>query len=154
MIIESVAAAAAILNQIGKLIESASEAQGGAQRVMSAILDFGQGLDDLEKNEREKFVNVSHSDLLKISMMRRQQERYEKDLEDMLIVVDPQLHTQYRQAKADQAAKRKRHMEMLAQQKKQRAELVQRIILITVIVITGLVAAGIVVGLAILMFKG
>jgi len=45
-------------------------------------------------------------------------------------------------------------MEMLAQQKKQRAELVQRIILITVIVITGLVAAGIVVGLAILMFKG
>jgi len=71
----------------------------------------------------------------------------------MLIVVDPQLHTQYRQAKADQAAKRKRHMEMLAQQKKQRAELVQRIILITVIIITGLVAAGIVVGLAILMFK-
>jgi len=43
---------------------------------------------------------------------------------------------------------------MLAQQKKQRAELVQRIILITVIIITGLVAAGIVVGLAILMFKG
>ena len=153
MIIESVAAAAAILNQIGKLIETAGEAQGGAQRVMSAILDFGQGLDDLEKNEREKFVNVSHSDLLKISMMRRQQERYEKDLEDMLIVVDPQLHTQYRQAMADQAAKRKRHMEMLAQQKKQRAELVQRIILITVIIITGLVAAGIVVGLSILMFK-
>ena len=121
---------------------------------MSAILDFGQGLDDLEKNEREKFVNVSHSDLLKISMMRRQQERYEKDLENMLIVVDPALHTTYVKAKADQAAKRKRHMEMLAQQKKQRAELVQRIILITVIIITGLVAAGIVVGLAILMFKG
>ena len=95
MIIESVAAAAAILNQIGKLIETAGEAQGGAQRVMSAILDFGQGLDDLEKNEREKFVNVSHSDLLKISMMRRQQERYEKDLENMLIVVDPALHTTY-----------------------------------------------------------
>jgi hypothetical protein len=55
MIIESVAAAAAILNQIGKLIETAGEAQGGAQRVMSAILDFGQGLDDLEK-ERERKV--------------------------------------------------------------------------------------------------
>ena len=152
MIIESVAAAAAILNQIGKLIETASEAQGGAQRVMSAVLDFGQGLDDLEKNERDKFVNVSHSDLLKITMMRRQQERYEKDLENLLIVADPVLHTQYKEAKANQERKRRQHMEMLAKKRKERKELMNQLAVIAAISVTGLVAAGILVGLIILMF--
>jgi len=153
MIIESVAAAAAILNQIGQLIENADAAKGGAQRVMSAILDFGQGLDELENNKKDTFFEQTHSDILKIQMMRRQQERYEQELENLLSIADPVLLDTYRTAKQDQVKRRRAHQKALADAARKRKQLIQQIITISAVVITGLVAAAIVTALIIMVLK-
>ena len=153
MLLESVAVAAAALNQIGSMIETAGQVQGGAQRVMGAILDFGQGLDELENNKKDTFFEQSHSDLLRIQMMRRQQQRYEQDLENLLSIADPILLDQYRQSKREQVEKRKAHQKALADAARKRKELIQQIITISAIVITGLVAAAIVTALIIMVLK-
>ena len=52
MIIESVVAASAILNQINQMVATANETGQGIQNVMGLISDFGEGLNDFEAKRR------------------------------------------------------------------------------------------------------
>jgi hypothetical protein len=86
-------------------------------------------------------------------MMRRQQQRYEQELESLLSIADPILLDQYRQSKREQVEKRKAHQKALADAARRRKQLIQQIITISAVVITGLVAAAIVTALIIMVLK-
>ena len=101
MIIESVVAASAILNQINQMVATANETGQGIQNVMGSISDFGEGLNDFEAKRRgSTFKPLSNDELLKLQMLKRQHERHWKSVHDLLAMVDPELLHQFQEAKA------------------------------------------------------
>ena len=103
MIIESIVAASAILNQINQMVATANETGQGIQNVMGLISDFGEGLNEFEAKRREStFKPLSNDELLKLQMLKRQYERHWKSVNDLLAMVDPELLQQFQEAKAQQ----------------------------------------------------
>lgn len=144
MIIESVAAASAILSSINGLIKQVNETGSGVQQVMGMISDFGEGLNQFEIDRKNStFKPLSQNDLLQIQMLRRQYERHWQSVNDLLLVADPQLLDNFKQAKMEQEQARQRHMAMLAKKKKGRAKLINQILVGgTTLVIGGVLAFG------------
>ena len=151
MVIESVAAASAILSSINGLIKQANETGSGVQQLMGTISDFGEALTNFEIDRKSStFKPLSQNDLFKISQLRKQQERYWKDIHDLLIVLDPDLLKDFEKAKADQEAARQKHMAFLAKRRKQREKLKQQI---AVALGTFLIGGAIAIGAVVLMIK-
>lgn len=144
MIIESVAAASAILSSINGLIKQVNETGSGVQQVMGMISDFGEGLNQFEIDRKNStFKPLSQNDLLQIQMLRRQYERHWQSVNDLLLVADPQLLDNFKQAKMEQEQARQRHMAMLAKKKKERAKLINQFLVGgTTLVIGGGLAFG------------
>ena len=70
MIIESVAAASAILTSINGLIKQANETGSGIQQVMGTISDFGEALTSFEiERKGGTFKPLSQNDLLKLTQL-------------------------------------------------------------------------------------
>lgn len=151
MIIESVAAASAILSSINGLIKQANETGSGIQQVMGTISDFGEALTNFEiERKSSTFKPLSQNDLFKITQLRKQQERYWKDIHDLLVALDPELLEDFERAKAEQEAARQRHMAILAKKRKEREKLKQQI---TVGLGVFIVGGGISVGLIYLVIR-
>jgi len=148
MIIESVAAASAILTSINGLIKQANETGDGIQQVMGTISDFGEALTNFEiERKGGTFKPLSQNDLLKLTQLRKQQERYWKDVHDLLAMVDPELLQDFKLAKAQQEDARQRHMAMLAKKRKEHDKLMHQItVALTVFVIGGILAFGLIWG--------
>jgi len=146
MIIESVAAASAILTSINGLIKQANETGSGIQQVMGTISDFGEALTSFEiERKGGTFKPLSQNDLLKLTQLRKQQERYWKDVHDLLAMIDPELLQDFKRAKEEQDQARRQHMAMLAKKRKEREKLNQQITVITTITILGgILAVGLV----------
>lgn len=146
MIIESVAAASAILTSINGLIKQANETGSGIQQVMGTISDFGEALTSFEiERKGGTFKPLSQNDLLKLTQLRKQQERYWKDVHDLLAMLDPELLQDFKRAKEEQDEARRQHMAMLAKKRKEREKLNQQITVITTITILGgILAVGLV----------
>lgn len=146
MVIESVAAASAILSSINGLIKQANETGSGVQQLMGTISDFGEALTNFEIDRKgSTFKPLSQNDLFKISQLRKQQERYWKDIHDLLIVLDPDLLKDFEQAKADQEAARQKHMALMAKKRKEREKLKHQItVAVTTFIIGGTVAIGVI----------
>lgn len=146
MIIESVAAASAILTSINGLIKQANETGDGIQQVMGAISDFGEALTNFEiERKGGTFKPLSQNDLLKLTQLRKQQERYWRDVHDLLAMIDPELLQDFKLAKAQQEDARQRHMAMLARKRKERERLNHQItVALTVFVIGGILAFGLI----------
>jgi hypothetical protein len=144
MIIESVAAASAILSSINGLIKQANETGSGIQQVMGTISDFGEALTNFEiERKSSTFKPLSQNDLFKITQLRKQQERYWKEIHDVLVVLDPELLADFERAKAEQEQARQRHMAMLAKKRKERQHLMHQLTIgLGVFVIGGTLAAG------------
>lgn len=144
MVIESVAAASAILSSINGLIKQANETGSGVQQLMGTISDFGEALTNFEIDRKSStFKPLSQNDLFKISQLRKQQERYWKDIHDLLIVLDPDLLKDFEQAKADQEAARQKHMAFLAKKRKEREKLKQQLaVAFGTFLIGGIIAIG------------
>lgn len=147
MVIESVAAASAILSSINGLIKQANETGSGVQQLMGTISDFGEALTNFEIDRKSStFKPLSQNDLFKISQLRKQQERYWKDIHDLLIVLDPDLLKDFEKAKADQEAARQKHMAFLAKKRKQREKLKHQIaVALGTFIIGGMVAIGVII---------
>jgi hypothetical protein len=148
MIIESVAAASAILTSINGLIKQANETGDGIQQVMGTISDFGEALTSFEiERKGGTFKPLSQNDLLKLTQLRKQQERYWKDVHDLLAMVDPELLQDFKIAKAQQEDARQRHMALLAKKRKAHDKLMHQItVALTVFVIGGILAFGLIWG--------
>ena len=146
MIIESVAAAGMLLQQINTVIQNVNEGKANVQQAMALVSDFGEALNNFEVDRKSStFKALSKNDILKLQMLRRNQERYQKDLRDLLLVADPKLLEDYDQAIRQQEQDRRAHARMMAKRKKEREKLVQQILVGGVTLVIG----G---GIAILVF--
>tara|TARA_B100001093_G_C26700072_1_gene958650 strand:+ start:726 stop:1190 length:465 start_codon:yes stop_codon:yes gene_type:complete len=144
MIIESVAAASAILGSINNLIKQANETGNGVHQVMGMISDFGEGLTQFEIDRKSStFKQLSQNDLFRITQLRKQQERYWKDVSDLLAMLDPEMLASFNQAKAEQESRRQEHLRMLALKKKQRDRLVSQVLVgFTTLIVGGVLIGG------------
>lgn len=141
MIIESIAGAAAALSSINQLISAVNEGKANVSSVMGMISDFGEGLNNFEVERRKStFKPLSQNDLLKLSQLRRQQERYWKDVHDLLAMLDPQLLDDFKAAKRQQEEARQAHLKMVARKKKEREHLYAQIAVgVTTILVGGII---------------
>tara|TARA_R100001129_G_scaffold76137_1_gene52086 strand:- start:1599 stop:2063 length:465 start_codon:yes stop_codon:yes gene_type:complete len=142
MIIESVAAAGMILQQINSVIQNVNEGKANVQQAMALVSDFGEALNNFEVDRKTStFKALSKNDILKLQMLRRNQERYQKDLRDLLLVADPKLLEDYDSAIRQQEQDRRAHARMVAKRKRDRARLIQQLLVGgTTLVIGGAVA--------------
>jgi hypothetical protein len=83
-------------------------------------------------------------------MIRRSQERYEKDLRDLLLVADPKLLNDYDQAIAENKRRHREHLQHMARKKKQRALFMQQVLVGGA---TLLIGGGIAVAMVVLVIK-
>ena len=144
MVIESVAAAGLLLNQINQVIQQVNETGSGVQQAMGLISDFGEALNTFEVDRKNStFKALSQNDILKIQMLRRQYERHWQSVNDLLLVADPKLLEDFKRAKKEQEEARQRHLAMLARKKKARAILISQILVGgTTLLIGGSIAVG------------
>ena len=110
MIIESVAAAGMLLQQINSVIQNVNEGKANVQQAMALVSEFGEALNTFEVERKSSAFNaLSKNDILKLQMLRRNQERYQKDLRDLLLVADPKLLEDYDRAIRQQEQDRRAH---------------------------------------------
>ncbi len=145
MIIESVAAAGMLLQQINTVIQNVNEGKANVDQAMALVSDFGEALNVFEVDRKSStFSPLSKNDILKLQMLRRSQERYQKDLRDLLLVADPALLKSYDEAIWQQEKDRKAHQAMLNKKRKEREKLMHDIAVGGVsLIVGGSVAVGI-----------
>lgn len=138
MIIESVAAAGMLLQQINSVIQNVNDGKANVDQAMALVSDFGEALNAFEVERKSSaFKPISKNDLLKLQMLRRSQERYQKDLRDLLLVADPALLKSYDEAIWQQEKDRKAHQAMLNKKRKQREQLINSILVGGVSLVVG-----------------
>lgn len=141
MIIESVAAASAILTSLNGLIKQANETGQGMQQLMGTISDFGEAITNFEIDRKSStFKPLTQSEMLKLTMIKKSYERHWKDVHDLLLVADPEMLESFKQAKAEQEHQRQQHMKMLAQKKKARELLIQQLLVGGTTLVIGIAA--------------
>ena len=147
MIIESVAAASAILSSLNSLIRQANESGQGIQQLMGTISDFGEALTNFEVERKSStFKPLSQSEILRLTQIKKSYERYWKDVHDILLVADPETLEAFKQAKADQERARKEHLRLIAKRQKERRELMHQLAVGgLVLVLGGMIAIGVLV---------
>ena len=151
MIIESVAAAGMLLQQINSVIQNVNEGKANVQQAMSLVSDFGEALNTFEIDRKAStFSPLSKNDILKLQMLRRSQERYQKDLRDLLLVADPKLLQDYDAAIMQQERDRKAHQAMLSKKRKEREKLIHAV---SAGLITFVVGGSIAIGVIFLIIK-
>ena len=128
MIIESVAAASAILSSLNGLIKTANESGQGIQQLMGTISDFGEAITNFEVERKSStFKPLSQSEILKLTQIKKNYERYWKDVHDLLLVADPETLEAFKKAKAEQEQARQQHLRLIARKKKEREILMQQV---------------------------
>jgi hypothetical protein len=151
MIIESVAAAGMLLQQINSVIQNVNEGKANVDQAMALVSDFGEALNSFEiERKSSAFKPLSKNDLLKLQMLRRSQERYQKDLRDLLLVADPKLLADYDAAIMQQERDRKAHQAMLNKKRKEREKLIHDI---SVGLVTFVIGGGAAIGIIYLIIK-
>ena len=147
MIIESVAAASAILSSLNSLIRQANESGQGIQQLMGTISDFGEALTNFEVERKSStFKPLSQSEILRLTQIKKSYERYWKDVHDILLVADPDTLEAFKQAKAEQERARKEHLRLIAKRQKERKELIHQLAVGgLVLVLGGMIAIGVLV---------
>tara|TARA_X000001388_G_scaffold44134_1_gene31259 strand:+ start:12429 stop:12896 length:468 start_codon:yes stop_codon:yes gene_type:complete len=155
MIIESVAAASAILSSVNSLIRTANESGQGIQQLMGTISDFGEALTNFEVERKSStFKSLSQSEILKLTQIKKSYERYWKDVHDILLVADPETLEAFKKAKAEQEAARQEHLKYLAKKRKQREKLMHQLAVGGLVFLIGSIIAVFAVGIIIQTFGG
>ena len=146
MIIESVAAAGMLLQQINSVIQQVNEGKANVQHAMGLVSDFGEALNQFEVTRKTATFNpISTNDILKLQMLRRSQERYQYDLRQLLLVADPKLLEDYDRAIKKQSEDRRAHAAMIKRKQQQKEKLMQQILVGgTTLVIGGGAAIGLI----------
>jgi hypothetical protein len=142
MIIESVAAASAILSSLNGLIKTANESGQGIQQLMGTISDFGEALTNFEvERKASTFKPLSQSEILKLTQIKKSYERYWKDVHDLLLVADPETLEAFKKAKAEQEQARQQHLRLIARKKKEREILMQQVAIGSLVFVVGAAVA-------------
>jgi len=155
MIIESVAAASAILSSLNGLIKQANETGSGVQQLMGTISDFGEALTNFEVERKSStFKSLSQSEILKLTQIKKSYERYWKDVHDILLVADPEMLEAFKKAKAEQENARQEHLKYLAKKRKEREKLMNQLAVGGLVFLIGSIIAVFVVGIIVQTFGG
>jgi hypothetical protein len=142
MLIESVAAASAILSSLNGLIKTANESGQGIQQLMGTISDFGEALTNFEvERKASTFKPLSQSEILKLTQIKKSYERYWKDVHDLLLVADPETLEAFKKAKAEQEQARQQHLRLIARKKKEREILMQQVAIGSLVFVVGAAVA-------------
>lgn len=142
MIIESVAAASAILSSLNGLIKTANESGQGIQQLMGTISDFGEAITNFEVERKSStFKPLSQSEILKLTQIKKSYERYWKDVHDLLLVADPETLEAFKKAKAEQEQARQQHLRLIARKKKEREILMQQVAIGSFVFVVGAAVA-------------
>jgi len=142
MLIESVAAASAILSSLNGLIRTANESGQGIQQLMGTISDFGEALTNFEVERKSStFKPLSQSEILKLTQIKKSYERYWKDVHDLLLVADPETLEAFKKAKAEQEQARQQHLRLIARKKKEREILMQQVAIGSFVFVVGAAVA-------------
>ena len=142
MILESVAAASAILSSLNGLIKTANESGQGIQQLMGTISDFGEALTNFEVERKSStFKPLSQSEILKLTQIKKSYERYWKDVHDLLLVADPETLEAFKKAKAEQEQARQQHLRLIARKKKEREILMQQVAIGSFVFVVGAAVA-------------
>jgi hypothetical protein len=142
MLIESVAAASAILSSLNGLIRTANESGQGIQQLMGTISDFGEALTNFEVERKSStFKPLSQSEILKLTQIKKSYERYWKDVHDLLLVADPETLEAFKRAKAEQEQARQQHLRLIARKKKEREILMQQVAIGSLVFVVGAAVA-------------
>ena len=151
MIIESVAAAGMLLQQINSVIQNVNEGKAHVQQAMALVSDFGEALNQFEVNRKTATFNpLSTNDILKLQMLRRSQERYQYDLRQLLLVADPKLLEDYDRAIAKQEQDRKAHAAMIKRKQQQKEKFIKQVLVGGTTLLLG---SGIALGILFLVIK-
>ena len=155
MIIESVAAASAILSSLNSLIRQANESGQGIQQLMGTISDFGEALTNFEVERKSStFKPLSQSEILRLTQIKKSYERYWKDVHDILLVADPDTLEAFKKAKAEQEAARQQHLRLIAKKKKERERLMHQIAVGGLVFLIGAIIAVATLSIIIKTFGG
>lgn len=142
MVIESVAAAASALSAINQLVSKVNETGTGVQQLYSLCSDFLQGIDDFEANRKAStFQSLSSGEMLRLAQIRKAFERQQKQIEDLLAMLDPELLAEWRKMRAEQETRRKEHLRFLANRKKRRQQLMVNFVIAGSLFLVGSVIA-------------
>ena len=151
MIIESVAAAGMLLQQINSVIQNVNEGKAHVQQAMALVSDFGEALNQFEVNRKTATFNpLSTNDILKLQMLRRSQERYQYDLRQLLLVADPKLLEDYDRAIAKQEQDRRAHAAMIKRKQQQKEKFIKQVLVGGTPLLLG---SGIALGILFLVIK-
>jgi hypothetical protein len=150
MVIESVVMAGAILKQVSDTIGAVNEGRASIETAMGLLADFGAGLNEFQKSKSTGFTKLSNGDVLKLSMIRRSQERYEHELRTLLLAMDSTLLAQYDAAIAENKRRHQEQQRYMARKKKERERLMQQILVGGA---TLLIGGGIAVAMVVLVIK-
>ena len=155
MLIESVAAASAILSSLNGLIKTANESGHGIQQLMGTISDVGEALTDFEVERKSStFKPLSQSEILKLTQIKKSYERYWKDVHDILLVADPDMLEAFKKAKAEQEHARQEHLKYLAKKRKAKEKLMHQLAVGGLVFLIGSIIAVFVVGIIVQTFGG
>jgi hypothetical protein len=145
MVIESVLMASAVLKQVSDTIGAVNEGRASIETAMGLLADFGAGLNEFQKSKSTGFTKLSNGDVLKLSMIRRSQERYEHELRTLLLAMDSTLLAQYDAAIAENKRRHQEQQRYMARKKKQREELTRQMLVGgTTLLLGSAVAVGLV----------
>jgi hypothetical protein len=140
-----------LLQQINTVIQNVNEGKANVDQAMALVSDFGEALNVFEVDRKSStFSPLSKNDILKLQMLRRSQERYQKDLRDLLLVADPALLKSYDDAIFQQEKDRKAHQAMLNKKRKEREKLMHDIAVGGVSLVVG---GGVAVGMIYLIVR-
>ena len=128
MVIESIAAATAALSAINALIKQANETGEGVHKAMDMISDFGEQLTNFEAQRRQSaFKPLTQSELLNLARLKRQYDRHWQSIHDLLLISDPKLLEDFREAKKQQERDRQTHLKTIALEKKERQRFLNQV---------------------------
>jgi hypothetical protein len=150
MVIESVLMASAVLKQVSDTIGAVNEGRASIETAMGLLADFGAGLNEFQKSKSTGFTKLSNGDVLKLSMIRRSQERYEHELRTLLLAMDSTLLAQYDAAIAENKRRHQEQQRYMARKKKERERLMQQVLVGGA---TLLIGSGIAVAMVVLVIK-
>jgi hypothetical protein len=154
MIIESVAAASAILSSISGVIQKMNEVGEGGMKAVELMSSFSSALDNFEATRKGSVIqNLSPQELLRLEHIKVQRDRFQKSLHDLLVVADPELLQRWESSMAQQKAAHKRQMEAIKARAAARAKMIRQIWIIMGITAIGLICAFILIGGVILIFR-
>jgi hypothetical protein len=137
--------AGAILKQVSDTIGAVNEGRASIETAMGLLADFGAGLNEFQKSKSTGFTKLSNGDVLKLSMIRRSQERYEHELRTLLLAMDSTLLAQYDAAIAENKRRHQEQQRYMARKKKQREELTRQMLVGgTTLLLGSAVAVGLV----------